>query len=71
MENVKINYSSMKQDGFDRKGVPVHSQVRRIKQESEKIPDLSPGQPETRPALREIIRQIPRSPLGISGGALS
>ncbi|KAK7825810.1 hypothetical protein CFP56_032725 [Quercus suber] len=47
-------------------GLPVHSQVRKIKQESEKIIDWSPGQPEMRPVLREITRQISRSPLGIS-----
>ncbi|KAF5730290.1 hypothetical protein HS088_TW20G00663 [Tripterygium wilfordii] len=54
---------------------PVHSQVRKIKQESEKntiIVDWLPGQPEMRPALREITsRQISRSPLGLSGRPIS
>ncbi|KAJ1390724.1 hypothetical protein SESBI_02951 [Sesbania bispinosa] len=67
MENMKIN----KDGSFSQKGVPVHSQVRKIKQESEKILDWSPGQSEIRPVLREISRQISRSPLGISGQPIS
>ncbi|KAF7822194.1 uncharacterized protein G2W53_027649 [Senna tora] len=52
--------------------IAIHSQVRKIKQESEKILDWSPSQPEIRPPLREIThRQIPRSPLGISGRPIS
>ncbi|XP_057443468.1 uncharacterized protein LOC130735535 [Lotus japonicus] len=67
MENMKIN-----EDGsFSQKGVPIHSQVRKIKQESEKVVDWSPGQPEMRPVLRDISRQISRSPLGISGRPIS
>ncbi|KAF5734581.1 hypothetical protein HS088_TW15G00073 [Tripterygium wilfordii] len=53
---------------------PVHSQVRKIKQESEKnkIVDWLPGQPEMRSVLREITsRQISRSPLGFSGRPIS
>ena len=72
MENVKINFSEgVKEDMFTQRGAPVHSQVRKIKQESEKILDWSPGQPEVRPVLREITRQISRSPLGISGLPIS
>ncbi|KAK7291365.1 hypothetical protein RIF29_06441 [Crotalaria pallida] len=67
MENMKIN----KDESFRQKGVLIHSQVRRIKQESEKILDWSPNQPEIRPVLREISRQISRSPLGISGRPIS
>ncbi|KAL1318299.1 hypothetical protein HN51_070572 [Arachis hypogaea] len=69
MENKMVN-----EDGnFSPKGVPIHSQVRKIKQEScEKIIiDLAPGQPEMRPVLREISRTISRSPLGISGRPIS
>ncbi|PON60732.1 hypothetical protein TorRG33x02_284190 [Trema orientale] len=48
-------------------GSPVHSQVRKIKEEySEKIVDWLPGKPERRPVLREITRQLSRSPLGAS-----
>ncbi|XP_058108296.1 uncharacterized protein LOC131251552 [Magnolia sinica] len=47
---------------------PIHSQVRKIKQEDEKIKDPEPSppqQPDTRRAvLREITRQLSRSPLG-------
>ncbi|KAG9444462.1 hypothetical protein H6P81_015802 [Aristolochia fimbriata] len=46
-------------------GFPVHSQVRKIKQEDEKIEDYPILiQAEIRPALREITRQLSRSPLG-------
>ncbi|TKY61085.1 hypothetical protein E2542_SST18190 [Spatholobus suberectus] len=48
--------------------VPVHSQVRKIKQESEKI---VAGPPEIRPVFRELNRQLSRSPLGISGRPIS
>ncbi|KAG6673077.1 hypothetical protein I3842_16G093200 [Carya illinoinensis] len=72
MENAKNNNSSShnktseKRDGIEQKGFPVHSQVRKIKQESEKIIDWSPEQPEMRLVLREIQRQLSRSPLGLS-----
>ncbi|XVE63940.1 hypothetical protein DITRI_Ditri07aG0061000 [Diplodiscus trichospermus] len=46
--------------------VAVHSQVKKIKKESEQIMDWSSGQPEMRPALREISRhQLSPSPLGL------
>ncbi|KAH1241361.1 hypothetical protein GmHk_07G018959 [Glycine max] len=67
MENMKMN----KDERFAQKGVPIHSQVMKIRQESEKIVDWSPGKPEIRPVLREISRQISRSPLGISGRPIS
>ena len=70
MENWKIN-DEREIDGFDQSGSPIHSQVRKIKQESEKIVDWLPGKPERRPVLREITRQISRSPLGISGQPIS
>ncbi|TYJ99047.1 hypothetical protein E5676_scaffold248G002510 [Cucumis melo var. makuwa] len=49
---------------------PVHSQVRKIKEESETIMDWRPGQPEIRPPTAAF-RQISRSPLGISGRPIS
>lgn len=62
-------------EGFEEMGVPVHNQVRKIKQESEKIIDWLPGKPEMRPVLREITmtttRQLSRSPLGISRRPIS
>ncbi|KAL6178261.1 hypothetical protein ACLB2K_049780 [Fragaria x ananassa] len=62
-------------EGFEEMGVPVHSQVRKIKQESEKVIDRLPGKPEMRPVLREInvttTRQLSRSPLGISRRPIS
>ncbi|MED6125599.1 hypothetical protein PIB30_070091 [Stylosanthes scabra] len=69
MENKMVN----KDVNFSPKGVPIHSQVMKIKQESSEkiIIDLAPGQPEMRPVLREISRQISRSPLGISRRPIS
>lgn len=73
MENMKNNNNNGnnrtngKEDGIvGHVGFPVHSQVIKIKQESGNIIDWLPGQPEMRPVLREITRQISRSPLGIS-----
>jgi len=68
MKNMKNN---KKDEGFGQKGIPIHSQVMKIKQESEKIFDWSPDKPEIRPVLREISRRVSRSPLGISGRAIS
>ncbi|CAL0332578.1 unnamed protein product [Lupinus luteus] len=62
-----LNMDINKDESFIQKGVLIHSQVRKIKQESEKIVDLLHGQPAIRPVLREISRHIPRSPLGNSG----
>ncbi|KAJ4849590.1 hypothetical protein Tsubulata_038222 [Turnera subulata] len=80
MEQRRSNYynSSNHRGGYgkedrieeeEQKGVPVHSQVRKIKQESNKIMAWSP---EMRPVLREITRQqISRSPLGLGGRPIS
>ncbi|KAG8382710.1 hypothetical protein BUALT_Bualt05G0105700 [Buddleja alternifolia] len=59
------------EDGY--KGVGIHSQVRKIKQEMEKINRPALQQPETRPALREIMRhhQRSRSPLGLAERPIS
>ncbi|CAK8534291.1 unnamed protein product [Lathyrus sativus] len=65
MKSMKINNN--KYESFGQKGNLIHSQVMKIKQESEKIYDWSFDQPEIRPVLSEISRQISRSPLGISG----
>lgn len=65
---MKINN---KDENFGQKGILIHNQIRKIKQESEKIIDWSPGQLEIRPVLREISRQLSRSPLGISGQPIS
>lgn len=47
-------------------GVAVHNQVKKIRQEMEKLKYPSLQQPEALPALREInYRQRSRSPLGI------
>lgn len=74
--NRRMIYGKEDGDGLIHKeqhmGSPVHSQVRKIKQESNKIMDWSPGQPEMRPALREIARQqLSRSPLGLAGRPIS
>ncbi|KAE9586082.1 hypothetical protein Lalb_Chr24g0398121 [Lupinus albus] len=61
--NMKIN----KDEIFIQKGVLIHSQVRKIKQELEKILDWSHGQPEIRPVFMEIIRHISVSPLEYTG----
>ncbi|CAB4281423.1 unnamed protein product [Prunus armeniaca] len=68
MENRNSNNNNRQREDFEEMGFPVHSQVRKIKQESEKIIDWLPGKPEMRPVLGEITmtRQISRSPLGIS-----
>ncbi|XP_042502275.1 uncharacterized protein LOC122079671 [Macadamia integrifolia] len=53
-------------------GIPIHSQVRKIKQEYEKIKkDPSPPQLEIRPVVKEITRQPSRSPLGRVGQPIS
>ncbi|KAK8569416.1 hypothetical protein V6N13_046473 [Hibiscus sabdariffa] len=68
---MESNSSSRRKE--DMGSVPIHSQVRKIKQESEQIIDGSPGRLETRPVLKEISRnQISRrSPLGLSGSPIS
>ncbi|XP_043703900.1 uncharacterized protein LOC122653991 isoform X2 [Telopea speciosissima] len=67
MEQMKNNYSyggEWEKERNNHLGIPIHSQVRKIKQEYEKIKDSSPPQLEIRPVLREITRQLSRSPLG-------
>ncbi|KAL2233279.1 uncharacterized protein LOC105156205 [Sesamum indicum] len=70
MEQKQIieDYNNHDHDSY--KGVGVHSQVRKIKQEMEK---KVLQQPETRPALREITRQHhrSRSPLGLAERPIS
>ncbi|KAM1026608.1 hypothetical protein ACFX13_040225 [Malus domestica] len=67
MENRNSNNSRKMEEGFEEVGFPVHSQVRKIKQESDKTIDWLPGNPEMRrPVFKEITRQVSRSPLGIS-----
>uniref|UniRef100_A0A2N9IH18 Uncharacterized protein n=1 Tax=Fagus sylvatica TaxID=28930 RepID=A0A2N9IH18_FAGSY len=46
MKKKNNNNNNMKEVGIEHMGFPVHSQVRKIKQESEKIIDWSTGQPE-------------------------
>ncbi|XP_010271342.1 PREDICTED: uncharacterized protein LOC104607400 [Nelumbo nucifera] len=60
-----------KSSNNDQMGTPVHSQVRKIKQEYENIKDPYPQKLEIRPVLREITRQLSRSPLGRVGRAIS
>ncbi|CAL5186692.1 unnamed protein product [Lathyrus oleraceus] len=61
---MKINN---KDESLAQKGILIHSQVMKIKQESETIYDWSFGRPEVRP----VLRLISRSPLGISGQPIS
>ncbi|PIN01660.1 hypothetical protein CDL12_25827 [Handroanthus impetiginosus] len=74
MEQRKNNSSSNNNDdGVVFKGVGIHSQVRKIKQEMEKINRLALPQPELRPVLRDITRQHKRSrsPLGLGERPIS
>ncbi|MBA0621988.1 hypothetical protein Godav_007563 [Gossypium davidsonii] len=74
LNNNNNNKSNNFRGKEDMGSVPIHSQVRKIKQESEHIIDRSPGQPEMmkRPVLRYISRQqISRSPLGLSDTTIS
>ncbi|KAF8389956.1 hypothetical protein HHK36_024476 [Tetracentron sinense] len=77
MEQSKSNNSSRKEEINEHLGTPIHSQVRKIKQEYEKIKDSSSPQPEMRPVLAEITRQLSRSrsrsrsPLGLAGRPIS
>lgn len=57
------------EDGYT--GVPIHSQVQKIKQEFEKIRHPSLQQPDMRRVLREINRQRSRSPLGLAERPIS
>ncbi|CAK9140312.1 unnamed protein product [Ilex paraguariensis] len=66
MEQKKnITNNNSKEDRY--LGVAIHSQVRKIKQEMERIKHPSLEQPEIRPVLWEITRQKrSRSPLGLA-----
>lgn len=68
MEDKKKNQGEERREGS---GSPIHSQVRKIKQEYEKIKDPYPPEPEVRPALRDITRQLSPSPLGRAGRPIS
>lgn len=71
MEQKKSNTTN-KEDAY--LGVAIHSQVRKIKQEMEKIKHQSLEQPEMiGPVYREITRQQQRSrsPLGIAQRPIS
>ncbi|KAK8529183.1 hypothetical protein V6N13_102116 [Hibiscus sabdariffa] len=59
------------EDGY--KGVPIHSQVVKIKQEFEKIKHPSLQQPDMRRVLRDITRHRSRSPspLGLAERPIS
>ncbi|XWS22877.1 hypothetical protein CRYUN_Cryun29cG0073800 [Craigia yunnanensis] len=58
--NNNNNAARRDEDGYI--GVPIHSQVMKIKQEFEKIKHPSLQQPDMRRVLREINRQRSRSP---------
>lgn len=68
---MDLNNNDGERYGSEQMGSPIHSQVRKIKEESEKIVDWLPGKPERKPVLREISRQISRSPLGVSRRPIS
>ncbi|XVE58897.1 hypothetical protein DITRI_Ditri04bG0205700 [Diplodiscus trichospermus] len=62
--NYKSDFKGKVKEDMDI--VAVHSQVRKIKKESQQIIDWSPGQPEMRIVLRQQLSPSP-SPLGLSG----
>lgn len=72
MENNKNHHNNNKEEHNPDLGVAIHSQVRKIRQEMEKIKQPSLDQPEIRPVLREItshrqkLQQRSRSPLGLA-----
>lgn len=68
MENIKMEERRSKKEGDG--VVLIHSQVKKIKQEDEKIKkQLHPWvKPETRPAYRDLSRQVSRSRLGLASG---
>ncbi|KAE8730076.1 hypothetical protein F3Y22_tig00003041pilonHSYRG00762 [Hibiscus syriacus] len=75
MEQVKMSSShenkSVTRDEDEYKGVPIHSQVMKIKQEFEKIKHPSLQKPDMRRVVREISRQRSRSPLGLAKRPIS
>ncbi|XP_058184740.1 uncharacterized protein LOC131302126 [Rhododendron vialii] len=73
MENNKNHHNNNDEEEHNPYlGVAIHSQVRKIRQEMEKIKQPSLDQPEIRPVLREItghrqkLQQRSRSPLGLA-----
>ncbi|PSR91043.1 Cadherin-86C like [Actinidia chinensis var. chinensis] len=66
------NKNPSKEDRYQL-GVAVHSQVRKIRQEMEKIKHPTLEEREMRPTLHEITRQWqrPRSPLGLAERPIS
>ncbi|OMO60692.1 hypothetical protein CCACVL1_23951 [Corchorus capsularis] len=67
--NNNKNIAIRDEDGY--KGVPIHSQVMKVKQEFEKIKHPSLQQADMRRVLREINRQRSRSPLGLAERPIS
>ncbi|WRX13802.1 hypothetical protein QQP08_006289 [Theobroma cacao] len=70
-ENSSSNNISAIRDEAGYKGVPIHSQVMKIKQEFEKIKHPSLQQADMRRVLREITLQRSRSPLGLAERPIS
>ncbi|GMJ04475.1 hypothetical protein like AT1G67920 [Hibiscus trionum] len=71
-ENIIFNSKAAErdEDGYI-KGVPIHSQVMKIRREFEKSKHPSLQQADMRPVLREITRQRSRSPLGLAERPIS
>ncbi|KAL7149526.1 hypothetical protein ABFS83_05G046800 [Erythranthe nasuta] len=74
MEQRKINNNKDEEEDMY-KGVGIHSQVRKIKQEIERINHLSLQLPEPRPVVAEINNRHhhrrSRSPLGLAERPIS
>ncbi|KAE8710305.1 hypothetical protein F3Y22_tig00110325pilonHSYRG00149 [Hibiscus syriacus] len=64
-ENTIFNKTAKTEEDGYIEGVPIHSQVMKIKREFEKIKHPSLQQADMRRVLREITRQRSRSPLGL------
>ena len=68
-ENNSNNNNGARRDEDGYIGVPIHSQIMKIKQEFEKIKHLQ--QLDMRWVLREINQQRSRSPLGLAERPIS
>ncbi|KAH6773910.1 hypothetical protein C2S51_012314 [Perilla frutescens var. frutescens] len=71
---MMMNNNKMEMEEDDAyRGVGIHSQVKKVKQEMEKINRLALQQAEARPPLAEISRHHhrSRSPLGLSQRPIS
>ncbi|XP_015578945.1 uncharacterized protein LOC8277344 [Ricinus communis] len=64
IKNSNIKYST--EDGCGDVGIPIHSQVIKIKQEFEIIKHPSLKQAELRRVICKISRERSRSPLGLA-----